>query len=282
MTESETKQVIQTRRDDLSIQLLLEAVYAQYGYDFRNYSRAHIKRRVVKFREEQGCEHYGILQHRVLHEEDFFYDLLEAITVNTTEMFRDPEFYQVFREQVVPILATYAGIKVWHAGCSTGEEVYSMAILLKEEGLYDRSMLYATDVSEEAMKQAREGIYPAERLQEYTRNYQKANGAATFSDYYTSRYKMAVFNKDLRKNVIFAAHNLVTDTAFSEMHVVICRNVMIYFNQTLQQKVFKLFEQGLCRKGYLCLGSKETLEGSSVAELFETVQKGERIYRKRS
>ncbi|MFT5121702.1 MAG: chemotaxis protein methyltransferase CheR [Kiritimatiellia bacterium] len=280
MTQSVPDARADDRRESIAIRLFLEAIYEQYEHDFRSYSLAHMKRRLRNFLDESGYRHFGELQHEGLYDERLFYRLLQALTVNTTEMFRDPKFYLSFRNEVVPVLATYPSIKIWHAGCSTGEEVYSMAILLKEVSLYDPTLLYATDVSEDALKTAREGIYPTDRIQAYTRKYQLAAGTMAFSDYYISRYKNAVVAKALRKQVVFAAHNLVTDSAFSEFPVVVCRNVMIYFNRELQARVLKVFDQSICRKGFLCLGSKESLAATPFSDRYKETDHVTKIYRR--
>ncbi len=221
------------------------------------------------------------LQCKILREKDVFKLLLSDFSINFTEMFRDPSFYKAFREELVPILKTYPFIKIWHAGSSTGEEVYSMAILLKEEGLYDRTQIYATDFNEIVLQKAKEGIYDIANIKEYTKNYQKAGGKASFSDYYVAKYESVIFNESLKKRMIFADHNLVTDGVFGEMHVVICRNVLIYFNQDLQNRVLNLFYQSLNNGCFLCLGSKESLRFSTCEDKFDPVVASEKIFQRK-
>jgi len=195
-------------------------------------------------------------------------------------MFRDPSFYSSLREKVIPVLKTYPFIKIWHAGCATGEEVYSMAILLKEENLLSKTMLYATDLDDKVLKTAREGIYPLDKIKEYTQNYQKVHGNSSFSDYYTAKYEAAIMDRSLRKNIVFSQHNLVTDGVFGEMNLIICRNVLIYFDKDLQNRVLQLFHDSLTRKGILCLGSKETIKFSKVKDLFTEYDGKEKIYKR--
>lgn len=266
---------------DIEIRLLIQAIYEKYGYDFRNYSQAHVKRRVVNRLNLSGMEKISDMIHEVLINHKFVDQLLMDLSINVTEMFRDPSFYRAVREQVVPVLKTYPFIKIWHAGCSSGEEVYSMAILLKEEGLYNRTQIYATDFNPVIIKQAREGIYPINRMKEFTLNYQKAGGKSTFSDYYTANYESAKILDAFKKNIVFATHNLVTDSVFAEVHMVVCRNVLIYFDRNLQDKVIGLFSDSLTGGGVLCLGSKENLQFSGINHNFESLVKGERIYIKK-
>jgi chemotaxis protein methyltransferase CheR len=219
------------------------------------------------------------LQERVLHEPQMMEKLLLDLSINVTAMFRDPGFYVAFREKVVPMLRTYPFIRLWHAGCSTGEEVYSMAILLKEEGLYDRARIYATDINEVVLQRAKAGIFPIDRMQEYTENYIRAGGKASFSEYYTAKYGGALFNPSLTKNVVFSQHNLVTDKSFSEFNVILCRNVLIYFDKELQTKVHELFYDSLAMFGLLCLGSKESMRFMRYEQNYEQLS-AEKIYRK--
>ncbi|UZP66387.1 protein-glutamate O-methyltransferase CheR [Desulfovibrio mangrovi] len=265
----------------LEIQLLLEAVYRKYGYDFRNYACAHTKRRLEHRRAMEGLGDYSQMMHRLIHDEEFFDTVLLDLSINVTEMFRDPWFYKKVREAVVPHLCTYPFIKVWHAGCSAGQEVYSMAILLEEEGMRERVQIYATDFNEIVLQKAKDGIYPVDLIREYTTNYQKAGGTQSFSDYYTADYASVVMKRSLREQVLFSSHNLVTDGVFGEMNVIFCRNVLIYFNRELQNKVLKLFYDSLCPGGFLCLGSKETLMFSEIADKFEVIADREKIYRKK-
>ena len=266
---------------NIEIQLLLEAVYLKYGYDFRNYAKASIKRRILHRLAMSGIASISEMQYKVLYDVNYFETLLLDLSINVTEMFRDPSFYQALRQDVIPVLRTYPYVKIWHAGCATGEEVYSMAILLKEEGLYDRSQIYATDFNQVVLQKAKEGIFPIENIKEYTVNYQKAGGKESFSGYYTAKYDSAIINQALKKNILFADHNLVTDGVFGEMNLILCRNVLIYFDKTLQNRVIGLFYDSLCRNGFLCLGSKESLMFSEYKSAFEDVVKEEKIYRKK-
>ena len=264
----------------LEIELLLEAVYRHYGFDFRSYAYASIRRRLWKRVEGEGLTTISELQARILHDTDAMERLLLDLSVNVTSMFRDPSFYKEFRELVVPMLRTYPFIRIWHAGCSTGEEVFSMAILLEEEGLYDRARLYATDINDVVLQRARQGIFPLDRMQEYTENYLRAGGKRSFSEYYTAKYDGALFNSSLTRNIVFSQHNLVTDRSFSEFHVIFCRNVLIYFDKTLQSKVHGLFYDSLAMFGVLVLGSKETLRFMSHEECYQQIAAPEKIFRK--
>jgi chemotaxis protein methyltransferase CheR len=266
--------------EQIEIELLLEGIYRQYGFDFRSYAYASIRRRLWKRIEEEGLATVTDLQNKVLHEPQMMEKLLLDLSINVTAMFRDPQFYRVFREQVVPRLRTYPFIRVWHAGCATGEEVYSMAMLLEEEGLYERSRIYATDINEVVLQKAKSGIFPIERMQEYTENYIAAGGKRSFSDYYTAKYDGALFSPALTKNVVFSQHNLVTDRSFSEFNVILCRNVLIYFDKTLQSRVLTLFYDSLAMFGILALGSKESLRFSPYEECYEQINGPEKIYRK--
>lgn len=264
----------------VEIELLLEGVYRQYGFDFRSYAYASIRRRLWKRVEAEGLTNLSELQAKVLHDEDAMERLLLDLSVNVTAMFRDPLFYVAFRNTVVPLLRTYPFIRIWHAGCSTGEEVYSVAIMLHEAGLYERSRIYATDINHVVLQQARRGIFPLERMQEYTENYIRAGGTRSFSEYYTAKYDGALFDQKLVRNVVFAQHNLVTDRSFAEFHVIFCRNVLIYFDKDLQNHVHSLFYDSLVRLGVLCLGSKETLKFSKYDTCYERLDATEKIYRK--
>lgn len=264
----------------IEIELLLEGIFRHYGFDFRAYAYASIRRRLWKRIEEEGLASVSALQERVLHEPAMMEKLLLDLSINVTAMFRDPSFYVAFREHVVPLLRTYPFIRIWHAGCSTGEEVYSMAMLLREEGLYDRSRIYATDINEVVLKRAKAGIFPLERMQEYTDNYMRAGGKRSFSEYYTAKYGGALFDQSLTKNVVFSQHNLVTDRSFSEFNVILCRNVLIYFDKTLQSKVHSLFYDSLAMFGVLVLGSKETPRFMAHEECYEQMAPPEKIFRK--
>ncbi|QKZ05084.1 CheR family methyltransferase [Pseudomonas eucalypticola] len=268
------------RNTDIEIRLLIEAIYLKYSYDFRDYSGASIKRRINHALRQLDCNTISALQERVLHDPTTFMQLLQYLTIPVSEMFRDPEHFLVIRREVVPLLRTYPSIKVWIAGCSTGEEVYSMAILLREEGLLDRTIIYATDINPQSLEKAKQGIYSMESVRTYTENYQRAGGCEAFSNYYTAAYGNAIFDSSLRENVTFADHSLATDSVFSETQLVSCRNVLIYFNKKLQDRAFGLFHESLCHRGFLVLGSKETLDFSAYSGRFEALAKPERIYRK--
>lgn len=267
-------------REALEIDLLVEGIRRRWGYDFREYAQASRRRRIVSRLVAEGVPTVTALLERVLHDHEAMERLLAALTVHTTAMFRDPGFYVAFREQVVPILRTYPFIRIWCAGCSTGEEVHSLAILLAEEGLSERSRIYATDLSPTVLDQARAGVYPLGAMKEWTGNYLSAGGTATFSDYYVAREQSAIFLPALRANVVFAQHNLVTDASFNEFQVILCRNVMIYFNRQLQERVHELLHASLIRLGYLVLGRKESLRFSGHEGAYEVVSEPERIYRR--
>ena len=266
--------------EHLEIELLLEGVFRHYGFDFRSYAYASIRRRLWKRVEGEELHTISELQARILHDTDAMERLLLDLSVNVTAMFRDPGFYREFREKVVPLLRTYPFIRIWHAGCSTGEEVFSMAILLEEEGLYDRARLYATDINDVVLQRAKQGIFPLERMQEYTDNYIRAGGTRSFSEYYTAKYDGALFSPSLTRNVVFSQHNLVTDRSFSEFHVIFCRNVLIYFDKTLQNRVHRLFYESLVMFGILALGSKESLKFSQFEPCYEKLSAVEKLYRK--
>lgn len=271
----------QVQVEDIEIRLLLEAIYQLYGYDFRSYSPASMRRRIMHRLTMSGFSTVLEMTDRVLRDRQFFVVLLNDLTVNVTEMFRDPEFYKAFREEVVPVLKTFPFIKIWHAGCSTGEEIYSMAILLEEEGLYERAMLYATDIDKNVLAAAKKGIYPIHAFKQYTDNYRRAGGRQSLSDYATARYDSVIMEQRLKRNIVFADHDLATDQVFGEMHVILCRNVLIYFDRPLQQRVFKLFGESLDMGGFLCLGTKESLRFSGNEEAFDVVNRSLRIFRKR-
>jgi chemotaxis protein methyltransferase CheR len=264
----------------IELRLLMEAIYMKYSYDFRDYAGASQKRRVLHAMHQMDCASISELQARVLHNADSFMQLLQYLTIPTSEMFRDPSYFLALREHVVPHLQTYPSLKIWIAGCSTGEEVYSMAILLKEEGLLDRSIIYATDINPQSLDRARKGVFPLDRMRAYTASYQMAGGRGAFSDYFTAAYDSALFDRSLIENVSFADHSLATDSVFSETHLVSCRNVLIYFNRKLQDRALGLFHESLCHRGFIGLGSKESIEFSARATSFEPLVKAERIYRK--
>ncbi len=266
---------------ELEVRLLMEAIYARYNHDFREYSLASQKRRVQHAVEQLQCDSVSALQGLVLRDARAFAQLLEILTVPFTEMFREPAFFLELRRQVVPVLHTYPSLKIWVAGCASGEEVYSLAILLHEEGLLERSIIYATDINPAVLDRARQGIFPLSELQQYTSNYQAAGGTSGFSDYYTAAYGAARFDPELRRRVTFADHSLATDHVFSETHLICCRNVLIYFNRQLQDRAIGLFAQSLCHRGFLGLGSKESLDFSEHGAAFEPVAARERLFRKR-
>lgn len=266
--------------EDFEVELLLEAIYKVYGYDFRNYSRAHIKRRVKHHIAKNEIASISILQHNVIHSEKYFKQLLPEFSINVTEMFRDPEFFKYLRQEVVPYLRSFPRIKIWHAGCSSGEEVYSLAILLKEEGLYDRATIYATDFNDRILDRAKEGIYDVDAIKEYTKNYIKAGGKEAFSDYYTASYDSVIMSHALKENISFLSHNLVADQSFGEMDLIMCRNVLIYFNRELQQRVIDLFDESLSNSGILCLGTKESLNYAKQYDKFEPLNESLRVFRR--
>ena len=268
--------------DDIEVQLLTDAIYRLYGYDFRNYALASLKRRIYNFLKHEGLPNISALQERILYDQDYVDCLLASLTVHTTAMFRDPSFYLAFREKVVPILRTYPFIRIWHAGCSTGQEVYSMAILLQEAGIYSRCRIYATDISDTALQVAKSGIYPYKPMQEYTQLYLKAGGERSFSEYYTANHGNAVLRSSLQQNIVFGQHNLVTDRSFNEFNVIICRNVLMYFKPTLQDQVHELFYNSLCKFGILGLGKHETLRFTRYQDHYEAIVKAEKIYRRRN
>lgn len=266
--------------EDLELDLLLEGVFRCYGYDFRQYSKGSVRRRIEAVMIKNRISKVSELQHQILHRPDFFARLLPDLMITTTEMFRDPPFFKALRTEVIPALKTYPTIKIWHAGCSTGEEVYSLAIMLREEGIYDRCVIYATDINALALKAAKDGIYPVDAMRKFTQNYQQSGGKKPFSEYYTSLYGSVKLDASLRDNIVFTDHNLVTDDVFSEMNLILCRNVLIYFERELQNRVLDLFTRSLPFKGYLCLGEKESLSFSSVADHFSEVVPRVRIYQK--
>jgi len=265
---------------DIELKMLMEAIYLKYSYDFRDYTGASQKRRVLHAMREMGCATISQLQSRVLHEPPAFSELLQFLTIPVTEMFRDPSYYAALREHVVPVLSTYPSLKIWVAGCSTGEEVFSLAILLKEEGLLERSMIYATDINPQSLEKAKKGVFALDSMRAYTENYQASGGKRAFSDYYTAAYNAALFDRSLSENVTFADHSLATDAVFAEMQFISCRNVMIYFKKRLQERALGLFHESLCHRGFLGLGNKESIDFSVYGPRFEAVVKRERLFRK--
>jgi len=272
----------ETREDlgELEVELLLEAVYRRYGFDFREYAPASLKRRLWRRMTAEGVSTLTQLQDRLLHEPAAMERLLLDLSINVTSMFRDPSFYAAFRQHVVPSLHTYPFTRIWCAGCSTGEEVYSLAILLQEEGLYDRTRIYATDINEQVLATALAGVFPLEKMKQYTQNYIRGGGTREFSEYYVAAYDGARFSRSLTENVVFAQHNLASDRSFNQFNVILCRNVMIYFDKTLQDRVHGLFHESLDMFGVLALGHKESVAFTPYADDYEVVDAAERIYRK--
>lgn len=257
---------------------ILELVHQQYGYDFFGYSKSSIKRRIARFLRIANVSLYD-LKYNITNDSTFFYWFKQSLTVNVTEMFRDPHFYRKLKEVVLPVLATYPVIKIWHAGCSTGEEPFSMAIMLQEAGLLERSRIYATDISRKNIERAATGIISLSNMKSYTANYQLAGGTSDFASYYSAKYDNAIISSDIRKKIIFSQHNLVTDYVFNEFQLICCRNVMIYFTKELQNKVVDLFCQSLAPLGFLALGSKESLLFSDQRQRFETVSAKDKVFR---
>ena len=270
-------------RDELErieIALLLEGVFRRYGFDFREYAPASLKRRLWRRIHAEGLTSVSGLQERVLHDSACMERLLLDLSINVTAMYRDPSFYAALRANVVPLLRTYPFVRIWNAGCSTGEEVYSIATLLAEEGLYDKTRIYATDINQSVLERAREGIFPLDKMQEYTQNYIAAGGKRAFSEYYAADSEGARFSRSLIENVVFAQHNLVSDNSFNEFHVIMCRNVMIYFDKPLQDRVHRLFYESLATFGVLALGHRESIRFSPHEDRFEDLDAEERLYRK--
>ena len=270
-------------RDDLEeieLSLLLEGIFRNYGFDFREYAPASLRRRVWRRVHAEGLETISGLTEKLLHDSATMERLLLDLSINVTAMFRDPSFYVAFRRKVVPLLRTYPYTRIWVAGCSTGEEVYSLAILLQEEGVYERARIYATDINESVLDRARAGVFPLEKMQEYTQNYIRGGGTRAFSEYYVAAYDGAQFQRSLIENVVFAQHNLVSDRSFNEFHVIVCRNVMIYFDKSLQDHVHELFHDSLINFGILALGHKESIRFSPYEQRYEDLDESEKLYRK--
>jgi chemotaxis protein methyltransferase CheR len=265
---------------DLNVEPILEAIYHRYHYDFRAYSRSSVRRRLLVACSQLGCEDLQELQARLELDPGTFSRLLQYLTVQVSDLFRDPSFFVLLRSQIVPVLRTYPSLKLWIAGCSSGEELYSFAILLREEGLLDRSMLYATDINPEALRRAEAGIYPIDRVQAFSENYREAGGKGSLSAHYAARYDSVVFDRALRKNVVFADHSLATDSVFAEVQLVSCRNVLIYFNHELQERALGLMSDALCRRGFLGLGARESLQFTSHRDAYQELMPQERWYQK--
>ncbi|MEO8921812.1 MAG: protein-glutamate O-methyltransferase CheR [Caldimonas sp.] len=267
---------------EIEMQLLVDAIFLKYHYDFRAYAGASMRRRLASAMTHFDCRSLSQLQDKVLHEPTLFPRLLDFMTVQVSEMFRDPAYFLAIRQSVVPLLRTYPSLKIWVAGCSSGEEAYSFAILLSEEGLLARSIIYATDINPQALKQAEAGIYGVERITSFTDNHRASGAATSLSEYYTAAYGRAAFDKSLRKHIVFSDHSLATDSVFAEVQLVSCRNVLIYFNRELQDRAVGLFAEALCRKGFLGIGAKESLRFSSHADAFDERVPGEKIYQKKA
>lgn len=268
------------REFDIELKLLLDAVYLRYQHDFRHYAYASLRRRMRQAMERFGCDTLSHLQARILHEPEVFAQMLQYFTVQVSEMFRDPAYFRAVRQRVIPILQTYPYVKLWVAGCSTGEEAWSYAILLREEGLLERSLIYATDINPVALRTAEAGVYALDRIAGFSANYLAAGGVRSLSDYYTAAYGQAIFDKSLRAQIVFSDHSLATDHVFSEVELVSCRNVLIYFDRDLQGRAISLFHDALVARGFLGIGSKETLRFSPRARAFEEFAPDQRIYRK--
>lgn len=271
-----------TETEEIELRLLLEAIHAKYHYDFRDYAPASIKRRLLQAKDNFGCDSFSQLQDRILHEPGAILQLLPFLTVQVSEMFRDPPYYLALREKVIPHLRTYPSLKVWIAGCSAGEELYSMAILFREEGLESRTIFYATDINTSALRKAESGIYDLDRISLFTQNHLKSGGKTSLSDYYTTGYGRAIFDKSLRERTVFSDHSLVSDAVFAETHLISCRNVLIYFNRELQDRAVGLFNDSLVRQGFLGIGSKESLRFSQHTDSFSEFDREQRIYQKSS
>ena len=266
---------------DIELELLVDAIYLKYHYDFRRYAAASLRRRLTAAMARFDCQTLSQLQDKVLHDPAVFPALLNFLTVQVSEMFRDPAYFRAMRTEVVPLLRTYPSLKVWIAGCSTGEEAYSMAILLREEDLLARTLIYATDINAEALQKAEAGVYGVDRIAGFTENHRKSGARSSLSDYYTAAYGRAVFDKSLKQHIVFSDHSLATDSVFAEVQLVSCRNVLIYFNRELQDRAVGLFRDALCRGGFLGIGAKESLRFSRHAAAFAEFAREDRIFQKR-
>ena len=267
---------------DIEQELLVEAIYRRYHYDFRGYAQASLRRRLQTALTRFNCASLSQLQHLVLHEPAVFPALLQYLTVQVSDMFRDPQYFRALRDKVLPILRTYPSLKIWIAGCSSGEEVWSMAILLREEGLLERSLIYATDINAAALQKAEAGVYDIERVPGFTDNHARSGGTGSLSEHYSAAYGRVVFDKSLRRHIVFSDHSLATDSVFAEMQLISCRNVLIYFDRPLQDRAVGLFSESLCRRGFLGLGSKESLRFSAHGGQFDEFVASERIYQKKA
>jgi chemotaxis protein methyltransferase CheR len=266
--------------DDRELEVLINDVYDYYGYDFSGYSRASLKRRVARVYRLGEFSDFSEFLSKVRTDKDYFIHVVEEVTVNVTEMFRDPSFYAVLRNEILPVLATKPFVRIWHAGCSTGEEVFSMAILLKEANLLHKSLLYATDINAVVLDSAKKGIFPLHTVKLYSENYIASGGKKDFSEYYTANYGLAKFSEELSQKMIFSQHNLVSDSSFNEFDLILCRNVLIYFDKDLQERALELFDKSLGMLGYLALGTKETIKFSSISGRFQQLQNKEKIWKK--
>lgn len=266
--------------EEIEIRLLLEALFLRYHYDFRNYAMSSIKRRLRQARQQLEFASFSAMQDRLLHDPNMLPQLLRYLTVQVSDMFRDPDYFRAIREHVVPHLRTYPSLKVWIAGCSSGEELYSMVILFREEGLEERTLFYATDINPEALQAAEAGVFALDRVPTFTTNHRQSGGKTSLSDYYQAAYGRVSFDKSLRRNVVFSDHSLVTDAVFGEMHLISCRNVLIYFDQDLKDRVLGLFNNSLARRGFLGLGAKESVRFSKHATTFTDFVQAEKIYQK--
>jgi chemotaxis protein methyltransferase CheR len=266
---------------EIELRLLIDAVFLRYHYDFREYATSSLRRRLRRAMTHFRCQTLSQLQDRILHDESAFPALLDFLTVPVSEMFRDPSYFRSLRKTVVPLLRTYPSLKIWVAGCSTGEEAYSLAILLKEEDLLKRAIIYGTDINPQVLQKAEAGVYEVDRIAGFTENHRHSGARSSLSDYYTAAYGRAVFDKSLKRHIVFSDHSLATDSVFAEVQLVSCRNVLIYFNRALQDRAVGLFHDALCRKGFLGIGSKESLRFTSHADAFTDVIREDRIFQKK-
>ncbi|CCQ91241.1 MCP methyltransferase, CheR-type [Nitrospina gracilis 3/211] len=280
-TEEPTTFSEEEQNENLELWALLEVMYQKYGYDFRNYNYSSIRRQLKRRMETEGIDSISQIQHHVLNNKNLFHKIVTDFYINVTELFRDPAFFNALRNHVIPILKSYPSLKIWHAGCGTGQEVYSMAIMLMEEGLFEKAQIYATDVNMEALKKAQEGIYPVELIKEDSHNYLEAGGLETLTKYCTVNYGNVIMNAELRKHISFFDHNLVTDSSMGEMNLIFCRNVLIYFNNNLKQRAIRVFWESLCHKGFFCAGANERLLGEENQNMFDVYDDKNKIYRKR-
>jgi chemotaxis protein methyltransferase CheR len=266
--------------EDIEIPLLLDAIYHRFHYDFRQYSMASLRRRLAQARAQLGCESISLLQDRLLHDPSVFPQLLQYLTVQVSDMFRDPSYFAMLRTEIVPRLRTYPSLKVWIAGCAGGEEAYSLAILFREEGIFDQTTFYATDINPHGLHRAEAAIYALDRIATFTENHRRSGARSSLSEHYTAAYGSAVFDRTLRKHMVFSDHSLATDSAFAEVQLVSCRNVLIYFDKGLQNRAIGLMRESLCRRGFLGLGAKETLRFSAHRAAFEQLPGGEQWYQR--